>query len=137
MTPALKCRAPSAVSERVNVFAPRRILVVDDQRGMRDTLAMLLRAHGFDVSVAASGAEAMATCDREPAYDAVLLDAYMPGIGGLAVAKFLRQRHPGTRLVLCTAADEHETRRAVESGQVSCALHKPFEIDDVLRALAD
>jgi CheY-like chemotaxis protein len=121
----------------VNVFVQLRILVVDDQRGMRDTLAMLLRAHGFIVSVAAGGAEAMATCEREPAYDAVLLDAYMPDIGGLTVARFLRQRHPQTRLVLCTGADEQETRRAVASGQVNCALHKPFEIDDVLRALAD
>ncbi len=113
-----------------------RVLVVDDQRGMRESLAILLRSHGFDVSLAASGAEALATCAREPAYDAVMVDAYMPGIDGLAVARFVRERHPGTRIVLCTGADERETRRAVASGQVTSVVHKPFAIAEVLLALS-
>lgn len=126
---------PPAEGESVTASAPRRVLVVDDHRGMRDTLASLLRAHGFEVSLASSGAEALATCAREPAYEAVLVDAYMPGIGGLAVAHYLHEHHPGTRVVLCTAADERETRHALESGHVSSAVQKPFTEAQLLRAL--
>ena len=112
-----------------------RLLVVDDQRSVREALALMLRAQGFAVSLAASGAEALDLCAREPAYDAVLVDAHMPGLGGLAVARALRERHPSTRVVLCTAADERVTRRAIESGQVSGAVHKPFTVAELLRAL--
>jgi CheY-like chemotaxis protein len=120
----------------VSELSGQRILVVDDQPAMRATLAMLLRSLGADVQVAASGADAIERCAREPAFDAVLLDAYMPGLDGLALARLLHAAHPRTRLVLCTGAEEDTVRRALASGQVQSAVRKPFDVPSLVAALA-
>lgn len=114
----------------------RRILVVDDQPAMRATMAVLLRSLGAEVEIAASGGEALKRCAHPPPFDAVLLDAHMPGLDGFALARLLRAAHPGTRLVLCTGADEDAVRRALASGQVQCAVRKPFDVPELVAALA-
>ncbi|HMO10362.1 MAG TPA: response regulator, partial [Actinotalea sp.] len=66
-----------------------RILVVEDEESYRDPLAYLLRKEGFEVSLAATGPEALDEFDRGGA-DLVLLDLVLPGMSGTDVCRTLR-----------------------------------------------
>ena len=84
-----KNAAPS--DEIVEVEAPRRVLVVDDNQDAAESLALLLRVEGHTVAVAFDGATALAEAARfQP--QAVLLDIGMPGMDGYQVVRELRSR---------------------------------------------
>ena len=84
----------------------RRVLVVDDEPSIRAVLAAYLRAEGFDVTEAATGAEALRVCGlREQAPDLVLLDIGLPDIDGLEVLRRLRTTSD-VYVVLVTARTE-------------------------------
>ena len=67
-----------------------KILVVDDERAVRDALRRALELEGYEVALAADGAEALAPARGERKPDAVVLDVLMPGIDGLEVCRRLR-----------------------------------------------
>jgi len=73
-----------------------KILVVDDEPGVRTALEGILSDEGFEVVVAESGEAGLRTLEREK-FDAVLLDVWLPGIDGLETLKQLRDRR-------CTSA---------------------------------
>ena len=80
-----------------------RILLVEDEESYRDPLSYLLRKEGFDVSVAATGTEALEEFDRGGA-DLVLLDLMLPGVSGTEVCRRLRQRS-SVPVIMLTAKD--------------------------------
>ncbi|CAH2604344.1 Histidine kinase [Rhodovastum atsumiense] len=86
----------------------RRILVVDDEAMVRETLAATLEDAGFAVLAAGGGAAALAMLDAGEAVDALVSDLSMPGMGGLALIRAALQRRPGLPAVLLTghAGDE-------------------------------
>ena len=67
----------------------RRILIVDDERNIRRTFGMVLRAEGFEVAEAEKGEDALALAERERV-DLVILDVRLPGIDGLETLRRLR-----------------------------------------------
>lgn len=79
-----------------------RILVVDDEPIIRETLAEMLAIEGREVVTAASGEEALALLQKEP-FDLILLDLIMPGLGGLQVMEKARRIAPGTIIIMLTA----------------------------------
>jgi diguanylate cyclase (GGDEF)-like protein/PAS domain S-box-containing protein len=83
------------------------LLVVDDNENNRDALSRRLKLKGYDVTVAASGYEALALAVSD-AYDLILLDVEMPGMGGLEVLAKLRETHSATELpiIMFTARSE-------------------------------
>ncbi len=80
-----------------------RILVVEDEESYRDPLAYLLRKEGFDVSLAATGPDALDEFDRGGA-DLVLLDLMLPGMSGTDVCRALRLRSQ-VPVIMLTAKD--------------------------------
>lgn len=100
-----------------------RILVVDDEADIRRTLSQLLGDSGYEVASAASGAEALdLVADAPP--DVLLLDVLMPGIGGLEVARRVRQVHPDLPIIFLSAhADADTIAAAVPQASL---LRKPF-----------
>ncbi|MBX9244852.1 response regulator transcription factor [Actinotalea ferrariae] len=80
-----------------------RILVVEDEESYRDPLSYLLRKEGFDVSVAATGPEALDEFERGGA-DLVLLDLMLPGLSGIEVCRRLRQTST-VPVIMLTAKD--------------------------------
>ncbi|CAN3990088.1 two-component system, sensor histidine kinase [Methylocystis bryophila] len=96
----------------------RRVLIVDDEPDVADSLALLLSTFGADVRVARGGAEALITC-AEFAPELVFLDIGMPGMDGFETARRMRESPTGIHamLVALTGWDGEETRRrAVEVG---------------------
>ena len=102
-----------------------KVLVVDDERAILDTVEILLRGEGFDASVAHSGREALERFD-ELSPDVVLTDIRMPGVTGLDLLEAVRQRDPEVPVILMTAqASLQSAVKAVNQGAFYY-LQKPF-----------
>jgi DNA-binding response OmpR family regulator len=78
---------------------PRRVLIVDDERLIADTLALILTRHGFETTAVYSGEAAMeAAATVQP--DVMITDVIMDGLNGIEVATRLSTIHPGCRVIL-------------------------------------
>lgn len=111
-----------------------RILVVDDEESMRLTLAGNLELEGYEVLEASGGEEAL-RLTRERPVDVVLADIRMPGLHGVDLYRHLRRERPGLPVVLMTAfAQESLVEDALAEG-VFTVLHKPFNMEHLLRTL--
>ncbi|WP_028060247.1 response regulator [Candidatus Solirubrobacter pratensis] len=108
-----------------------RVLVVDDDGGVRAGLRALLEQHGFEVA-AEAGAEAALRRILSFAADVALVDADMPGMSGVEATRRLVRRVPATRVVLLTvAADDDGVLEAVWAG-ASGLLLKDAEVDEIV-----
>jgi two-component system nitrogen regulation response regulator NtrX len=112
----------------------RRLLVVDDEQGIRAALTQLLEYEGFEVRAAASGAEALTAYDQwKP--QLVFLDVKMAGMDGLETLKRIRERDPSAVVVMISG---HATiQNAVEATQLGAydILEKPLDTDRILVTL--
>src|SRR5687768_10513253 len=108
-----------------------KVLIVDDELGILDTLQILLRGEGFDVATIQSGREALERfSDVGP--DIVLTDIRMPGVGGLDVLAGVRQQDPEVPVILMTAqASLQSAVQAVNQGAFYY-LQKPFSNSDLV-----
>jgi len=107
-----------------------RVLVVDDEEGMRNYLAVVLRKAGLEVEQAVDGLDA---CDRlgETPYDVVLEDIRMPRLDGLGLLRRIREDFPYTAVVVMTAFSTWES--AVEAMRLGAFnyIRKPFDNDEI------
>lgn len=110
------------------------LLVVDDERPLREGLARYLRARGFVVNEAADGTQALAALERER-YAVVICDILMPGVSGLDVAKQAAASDADLAIVMLTAVnDAASAKAALQLGALEYLL-KPMELDDLGRAI--
>ncbi len=109
----------------------KSILVVDDEKDIRISLAGILEDEGFYVSCAASGVEALETvCHEIP--DIVLLDIWMPGMDGLETLEKLKQLFPELTVIMISGHGTIETAvRATKLGAFDF-IEKPLSLDKVL-----
>jgi CheY-like chemotaxis protein len=84
------------------VSAKGRILIVDDEPGVREVLGRLLAREGYECLEAADGPQAL-TLIRHERLDAVLLDLRMPGLGGMEVLRQAQVLHPDLPIVVVTS----------------------------------
>jgi two-component system, OmpR family, response regulator MprA len=110
---------------------PARVLVVDDDRPVRDALRRALSLHGFEVLLAADGMEAIRTVgDHTP--DVIVLDVMMPGVDGFGVVRRLRQDGVTIPILLLTARDAVADRvTGLETG-ADDYLVKPFALEELV-----
>ncbi len=108
-----------------------RILVVDDDPGMLDTLTDVLCATGYETSAAASGHAALAHA-RAGRFDLVLMDVQMPGLNGVQTLHALLALDPAIAVIMMTAYSRDDL--AVESERATGfgVLSKPLDLDRVL-----
>jgi response regulator NasT len=110
-----------------------RLLVVDDDRLVRFTLAEGLRQAGFEVLDASDGFQALAICEKNP-IDLALLDVRMPNMDGLELARVLRSELKVPFLFLTAYDDEPMVREAVRSGALGYLI-KPLDVAAILPSL--
>ncbi|GLZ49847.1 DNA-binding response regulator [Actinomycetospora sp. NBRC 106375] len=113
---------------------PLRVLVADDDRAIRESLARALELEGYEVAAVADGVEAL-TCVRRDAFDALVVDVMMPGVDGLAVCRVLRAEDDRTPVLMLTARVETPDRVAGLDAGADDYLPKPFELDELLARL--
>jgi two-component system response regulator HydG len=107
------------------------VLVVDDQRNMRATTALLLRQAGHRVGEAADGASALEQL-AESAYDVVLTDLRMPNLDGMQLLQAVQRSSPQTQVIVMTAYGTIESAvQAIRHGAYDF-LTKPFQQEEVL-----
>src|SRR5579885_1037640 len=117
---------------------PKRLLVVDDEPNLLRAVAVTLRAEGYEVVTARSGAEALVRV-AESLPDLVVSDIRMPGMDGFQLARQLRS-NPRTDLipiVFLTAMDETSDRVAGFRSGVDAYLVKPFEPDELVAVISN
>jgi two-component system response regulator HydG len=108
-----------------------RVLIIDDQRNMRATLAMLLRGNGYEVDAAANGREGQ-ELGAAGAYDLVLTDLRMGELDGIDVLRAIKQAQPLTEVIVMTAYGTIES--AVEAMKLGAFdyIQKPFSEQELL-----
>ena len=112
----------------------QRVLVVDDDRAIRDALGRALELEGYAVELLGDGVEALARL-RRTAFDVLVLDVMMPGIDGLGVVRVLRADGDRTPVLMLTARIETSDRVAGLDAGADDYLPKPFELDELLARL--
>jgi two-component system response regulator MprA len=108
-----------------------RVLIVDDDAGVRRMLARTLEGAGYEVAVAADGSAALVENERS-APDLILLDVTMPGMDGLGVTRRLRAKGDAIPVLLLTARDGVADRVAGLDAGADDYLVKPFASDELL-----
>ena len=106
------------------------ILIVDDEKNIRETLAMFIQTLGHTVETAADAETALAVIERQD-FDLVMSDVRMEGLGGLGLLRQLRERQRDTPVVLMTAhATTAQIAEAMSLGAYAF-LTKPLSPHDV------
>jgi two-component system response regulator MprA len=111
-----------------------RILVVDDERAVRESLRRALQLEGYEVELAEDGADALAKLNGG-APDAVILDVLMPTIDGLEVCRRIRREGNTVPVLMLTARAEVESRVAGLDAGADDYLPKPFALEELLARL--
>jgi CheY-like chemotaxis protein len=110
-----------------------RIIIVDDNTDLVESLAAFLRARGHDVDTASDGAEAI-ECYRQKDYDIGFMDVRMPVMNGADSYIAIRRLKPDVRIVMMTGFDDDSLEVALQAGALG-PLTKPFPARNMLRFL--
>ena len=111
-----------------------KILVVDDDQAVRESLRRSLTFNGYEVDLAGDGVEAVEMVDEDRP-DAVILDVMMPRRDGLEVCRILRSRGDDLPVLMLTARDAVSERVAGLDAGADDYLPKPFALEELLARL--
>jgi CheY-like chemotaxis protein len=121
--------APPSSVDKVRAQSRMTVLVVDDDPAVLQVSADMLRQLGYRVIAAASGREALAALDSEPAI--VVLDHAMPGMTGLQVAAEMRAHDFAGPIILATGYAELSEAEQARLPELQGVLNKPYSIRDL------
>jgi two-component system response regulator PilR (NtrC family) len=107
------------------------ILIVDDERSMRDMLEIFLEREGYSVSAYSNGADAMAAMAAGASFDLVISDINMPGISGFDLLRSIREQNEELPVLMITAYGSPDS--AVEAMKLGATdyITKPFRIEEI------
>jgi two-component system response regulator MprA len=108
-----------------------RVLVVDDERAVRESLRRALTLEGYEVDLAADGEEALSRLQSRDEPDAVVLDVLMPGLNGLEVCRRLRELGSRVPVLMLTARDQVDDRVAGLDAGADDYVVKPFALEEL------
>lgn len=113
----------------------KRALVVEGNHGIQRLLIEVLSQEGYTVNATSDGLQALARI-RECIPSVVLLDSFMPEMGGIEVLTKISNSYPDLPVILITAyPDEKDVKVSLESGLVKYCISKPFSITDLIELL--
>ncbi len=107
-----------------------RILIVEDEKGVRDVLGHLLKREGYEVTVAASGEDAVRVLDEE-IFDLVITDIKLPKLDGIGVLKAVKETQPDTAVIMITAYAKFESAVSAMQEGAYDYIAKPFNVDEI------
>lgn len=123
-------------ARRTSGHTPLRVLVVDDERLIAETVAAILNANGFEAVEAFNGEDALEAA-RKLQPDIVITDVLMPRMSGVELGMKIRQKFPATRIFLFSgqAATTELMRKAQADGYTFELFPKPIHPDDLIAKL--
>jgi CheY-like chemotaxis protein len=138
----VRLRLPTAAGARTDSSrrdpvptAPRRVLVVDDEQAVRETLVQGLTRDGYVVHATGDVGDAVALLGREPV-DLVVTDLVLPGGSGLEVARTVKRAHPGTPVILITGWPGRVDPETLESHGIDAIVEKPVGLHTLRATVA-
>ena len=111
-------------------MSKEKILIVDDEKGIRDFLEIMLKKEGYRVSSAPGGEEAMRLFNNS-SYDLVISDVRMKGMGGVELLKSIKEINPETVVLMITAYASVDTAIDAMKAGAYDYITKPFKVDEV------
>jgi CheY-like chemotaxis protein len=108
-----------------------RVMIVDDDQDLAESLADLLQVHGCEVEVAKDGQDAVERA-RAHDFDVAFMDVRMPVMNGVDSYFAIKKFKPDARIVMMTGFKEPILERAISAGAEG-PLHKPFSVEDMLK----
>ncbi len=115
-----------------------RVLVVEDDPSLRTLLESMLTAHGYRVTMAADGFQALETVKHQNLRpDLVLTDVIMPGMSGKQLADRLREKHPGLKILFMSGYTDNAIAHHGILAPGIPFLHKPFSRTDLITKIAE
>jgi len=111
-----------------------KVLLVDDDLGMQETLSDILGALNYDVTTAKNGMEGVEKF-RQGSYSVVLMDIKMPGMNGIEACKKIKAIKPETKIILITAYALDSEVREIASKGIFSVLYKPLDIEKMLKLI--
>ena len=109
-----------------------KILVVDDERAVRESLRRALELEGYEIELAEDGAQALERLESDPEPDAMVLDVLMPRMDGLEVSRTLRRSGSRLPILMLTARTQVEDRVEGLDAGADDYLTKPFALEELL-----
>lgn len=114
----------------------RRILIVDDDAGIRFALLVALSGMGYEAAAASSGSEALNVLLRNP-YDLVITDLQMPGMDGWTLISLIKDRFPNIPVVLMTGQEKEEVMKDPRRSCIDSAIFKPLKLKELEKELKE
>jgi two-component system, response regulator, stage 0 sporulation protein F len=111
-----------------------KILIVDDQFGIRILLNEVLQKEGYQTFQAANGVQALEIVDKHSP-DLVLLDMKIPGMDGIEILKRMKKKDQDIRVIIMTAYGELDMIQEAKDLGALTHFAKPFDIDDIRQAV--
>ena len=118
------------------VYSAPKILVVDDEPLLRDSLRDILQHNGYEASVARNGRDALVQIARQQ-FDAILLDLYMPDVHGTEVLDFIARRGLDTPVIVISGDDSVDSVIDALRGGAQDFLRKPYQADELLKRVGN
>ena len=110
------------------------ILIVDDEKNLRTTLADILGGEGYEVATADSGEKAVKMFEKR-AYDLVLMDVRMPGMDGMEAFRIIRRKRRDAQVVLMSAYSmDHLRRQCLDEGAIAF-VRKPLDVENLVKLI--
>ncbi len=116
-------------------MVPVKILVVDDERAVRESLRRALELEGYEIELAEDGRQALDRLGSDAQPDAVVLDVLMPGVDGLEVCRTMRKAGSRVPVLMLTARTQVEDRVEGLDAGADDYLTKPFALEELLARL--
>src|SRR5215216_3777659 len=113
-------------------MTPMKVLVVDDERAVRESLRRALELEGYEIELAGDGSEALYRLEGNEEPDAMILDVLMPGVDGLEVCRRLRGSGSRLPVLMLTARTQVEDRVEGLDAGADDYVTKPFALDELL-----
>ena len=112
------------------------ILVVDDEKNIRTTLADILEERGYEVLTADCGEKAVKLCEKR-AFDVILMDVRMPGMDGFEAFRVIRRERRGARVIMMSAYGMHAFQRVARDEGAAAFVQKPLQIERLLSLIEE
>ncbi len=114
-----------------------RILLVEDEPGVAETVVDLIEMLGYQVKLTDSGERALELLRGEGPFDLLISDVVMPGISGIELATAARRDRPGLSVILTSGFSAASLEKSRQNLSEFVFLHKPYSLSDLSRSIQD